>query len=659
MGESVKAAAKTPAKNPENRASQKKTEVSQVADSPAEQVLFLQRTIGNRAVERLIRSGGLQAKLRIGQPWDKYEQEADRVAEQVMRMPEPNVQLKRSCPFAKGSCTEKEKILQTKEVSGKTTQSSPALESQIKSLRGGGQPLPESVSAFFEPRFGHDFSRVRVHSGAAAEQSARDANAQAYTVGHNIVFGAGRFAPETNDGRRLIAHELTHVVQQSGGFHVGKKNETGGLPSLKPANHTLQQTAGQTQGECLQKLSWAEIKEKAYEGMIAGIRSARDGMRNGLKSLAAAHLPASLFPIADGIIEVAVTDVEILISIIMAVLGIVVGFGEGIIGMIEGLFRLVFGVITLLYDLISGIFTNFDAAKKDLNAIWEALIGLPNALKKLVTDWLDKFGKASSERQSLMIGELTGQVLALIATFAVAAGRAGSAAKAAATTEETAAVAGATNTVAVAARARPALTVIEGGGGRGVSTAARAASGPGAGDIVGSNALKVAPVVEPIPPPLRLVPPLPAEAPAVANAAAVTSRGTKVGLVAGIGVTAVVASVPKSQPLRNPKQTCDNAVLDRLQAEKNRICNSIPGESCSPSKVSKKRLARRPCSEIRQRIQAMRDCLKIRQRIQDECFGGKPDPVHEDAMKQINNGLDACLSLEAVNCAPGHPMANL
>ena len=65
-----------------------------------------------------------------------------------------------------------------------------------------------------EQRFGYDFSRVRVHSGSEAEQSAREVNARAYTVGHNLVFGPGQFAPETLDGRRLIAHELTHVVQQ-------------------------------------------------------------------------------------------------------------------------------------------------------------------------------------------------------------------------------------------------------------------------------------------------------------------------------------------------------------------------------------------------------------------------------------------------------------
>jgi hypothetical protein len=129
MGETVIAAAKTPATNRENRASPKKTEVSQVTDSPAEQILFLQRTIGNKVVERLIESGALQAKLRIGAPGDVYEQEADRVAEQVMRMPEPEV---------------------TSE-----------LESSISAIRGGGQPLPVSLRAFYESRFGHDFSQVR------------------------------------------------------------------------------------------------------------------------------------------------------------------------------------------------------------------------------------------------------------------------------------------------------------------------------------------------------------------------------------------------------------------------------------------------------------------------------------------------------------------
>ncbi|MCC4769555.1 DUF4157 domain-containing protein [Methanosarcina sp. DH2] len=182
--------------------------------SPADRILQLQRTAGNQAVQRLIKSRALQAKIRVGQPNDIYEREADRVAEQVMRMPDPVLQ--RKCTM----CDENEKkVLQAKESQGQLLatqgQSMPPLVHQV--LSSPGQPLDPGTRAFMEPRFDHDFSRVKVHLGAAAEQSAREMNAHAYTVGHNMVFDAGRFAPGTHEGRRLIAHELTHVVQQSKG----------------------------------------------------------------------------------------------------------------------------------------------------------------------------------------------------------------------------------------------------------------------------------------------------------------------------------------------------------------------------------------------------------------------------------------------------------
>ena len=84
-------------------------------------------------------------------------------------------------------------------------------------LRSPGQPLDSAARAFFEPRFGgHDFSRVRVHADARAADSARAVNAHAYTVGRNVVFGAGQYAPNTTPGKSLLAHELTHVLQQRG-----------------------------------------------------------------------------------------------------------------------------------------------------------------------------------------------------------------------------------------------------------------------------------------------------------------------------------------------------------------------------------------------------------------------------------------------------------
>lgn len=82
-------------------------------------------------------------------------------------------------------------------------------------LRSPGRPLDSAARTFFEPRFGHDFSRVRVHDDARAAQSARSVHAAAYTVGHDIVMGAGRYAPESSEGRSLLAHELTHTIQQA------------------------------------------------------------------------------------------------------------------------------------------------------------------------------------------------------------------------------------------------------------------------------------------------------------------------------------------------------------------------------------------------------------------------------------------------------------
>src|SRR5215471_9901090 len=84
-------------------------------------------------------------------------------------------------------------------------------------LRTSGQPLDLATRAFFEPRFGYDFSKVRVHTGARAAESAKAVHARAYTVGHEVVFASGQFSTQSSEGRELLAHELTHTVQQSRG----------------------------------------------------------------------------------------------------------------------------------------------------------------------------------------------------------------------------------------------------------------------------------------------------------------------------------------------------------------------------------------------------------------------------------------------------------
>ncbi|MEM9267206.1 MAG: DUF4157 domain-containing protein [Cyanobacteria bacterium P01_F01_bin.13] len=158
----------------------------------------------------------IQAKLTVGQPNDKYEQEADRVAEQIMRMPASGTvgiggtrsqppRIQRLC----ANCEDEEK-LQTNETPGSTPEVTPPVASRIQSLQGGGQPLSASARNFFEPRFGQDFSHVRVHT----DESAQSLDALAYTMGNNIVFRQGQYAPETTSGRQLLAHELVHTLQQ-------------------------------------------------------------------------------------------------------------------------------------------------------------------------------------------------------------------------------------------------------------------------------------------------------------------------------------------------------------------------------------------------------------------------------------------------------------
>jgi len=240
----------------------------------AQPLTQIRRALGNRAFGQAI-----QAKLTISRPGDEYEQEADRVADQVMRMPDdstpaavrsdgsPHISgLQRECAQCEeeeiqrqpmnGTMDEEEEeaTLQAKAVPGHSPQVTPAVQAQIEGLRGGGEPLPESARAFFEPRFGYDFSHVRTHTGAHAAESARAVNALAFTVGPNVVFGAGRYEPNTDEGRNLLAHELTHVVQQ-----------TPSLSHKTPTIQRLSEEAGSTA-----PLSRTLIAEDSAEELAPG-----------------------------------------------------------------------------------------------------------------------------------------------------------------------------------------------------------------------------------------------------------------------------------------------------------------------------------------------------------------------------------------------------
>jgi len=210
----------------------------------------------------------VQPKLKIGLASDRYEQEADRVADHVMRMPDPEFFSSTVAPLTVNNgnagmiqrlcvtCLEKyqaadqeerplvsaklcpECRIQTKPIVGiaslpwqkkneekavtplqarasaQTPAVTPNFASGIQSLRSGGRPLSHSERHFFEPRMGYDFSRVKIHTDNQADGLARHVHAKAFTLGTDVVFAAGQYQPQTKEGRNLMAHELTHVVQQ-------------------------------------------------------------------------------------------------------------------------------------------------------------------------------------------------------------------------------------------------------------------------------------------------------------------------------------------------------------------------------------------------------------------------------------------------------------
>jgi hypothetical protein len=193
----------------------------------------------------------IQAKLTINKPGDKYEQEADRIADQVMRMPDPvaqrqavleeeeedeTLQMKplatQITPLVQREAIDEEEeeeeeialqrqplmeeeLLQAKGDAQAPTATSSA-EAAVQSVRqGGGRPLDPATQAFMEPRFGHDFGNVRVHTDSRAASAAEAVNARAFTIGQDIVFGSGEYKPSADKGQRLMAHELAHTVQQT------------------------------------------------------------------------------------------------------------------------------------------------------------------------------------------------------------------------------------------------------------------------------------------------------------------------------------------------------------------------------------------------------------------------------------------------------------
>ena len=205
-------------KAPSSRSAKMSDDVSPTARSTP--WCALHQTLGNQGVQRLLREGVIQAKLRVSQPGDIYEREADRIAEQVVRMPAPGERKEPPCAACAGGgstcskCAARDAMVQRRIGDAGPGRADASAPDNLLQALGPGRPLDPATRAYFEPRFGYDFSQVRVHSDTRAAESARSVNALAYTVGSNVVFGAEQYAPASSAGQRLLAHELAHVAQQ-------------------------------------------------------------------------------------------------------------------------------------------------------------------------------------------------------------------------------------------------------------------------------------------------------------------------------------------------------------------------------------------------------------------------------------------------------------
>ena len=180
----------------------------------------------------------VQRSLTVGAENDPLEEEAETMADKVMRMPEPGF-VQRKC----AACEEEEKI-QTKPLvsfiqrkgEGSGTKASEGVSSAIHQTKGGGNNLAEGTKSFMESRFGSDFSGVKIHTSDYAVQMSKELNAKAFTVGNDIYFNQGQYNPESSEGKHLLAHELTHTIQQKGADKQISKQEADTCTYPDPAD---------------------------------------------------------------------------------------------------------------------------------------------------------------------------------------------------------------------------------------------------------------------------------------------------------------------------------------------------------------------------------------------------------------------------------------
>ena len=315
----------------------------------------------------------------------------------------------------------------------------------------GGATVPHGLRSRLERQFGADLSGVRLHTDAPAHRAASMLGASAFACGTHIGFGAGSYRPGTSGGLALLGHELAHVVQQGGArssaqapWRIGERNGAAESAADRAAAAVMTGSPlGMPAAAMAGTLSlapegwmetaedwWGKKKEAAYDKLIGALRAAKQSGLGQLRRLAA-DLPPALQGLAGMLVDQVEIAADLLSSLLLAVVGLVVGLASGLAYALWGLLDLALGLMTGLILAVAGIFSRDMREEFDrrAGAVLAGLKQFPENLDRLWQAWREEFDHASTERQTLMIGELTGQIEALILAAAAAGGAAGAAPK--------------------------------------------------------------------------------------------------------------------------------------------------------------------------------------------------------------------------------------
>jgi hypothetical protein len=372
--------------------------------------------LGNQAMLGLLKSGRIQPKLRVSQPGDADELEADRVANQVtstsftgaspqktllpiFSRPAPALHRKCSCSGgAKCAQCDEEEVESAKGIHRKSTSTSRdsavAPDNLLQNL-GSGRALEPPVRKSMESRFGQDLGGVRIHDDAGASQSAKSINAQAYTSGSHIYFSSGSYAPQSNEGQRLLAHELTHVVQQGGGSaKKSEKQNSNPAPSSGPAIASAESGKVHRQfligpGDLIGR-GWLSLSP-SIKAMV--IDKAIDALLSAIDVFPGRALIGEVWIfLKEGLLgfygKLKSTAAEVKIKVVDKIAMIMSGQDDKFaLAFLKGLLKGFFidgalGIFIAIYDLIKGLASLWDFLK----GIGESIGGFPDEMR----EWLQR-----------------------------------------------------------------------------------------------------------------------------------------------------------------------------------------------------------------------------------------------------------------------------